>query len=179
MIGRRKDYFHHGDNKPVITSYSIDRNLYSLSNIGEFKLGKDVIKSKDEYAGYYGVFIDSGSTFSYLPSTNYKWLTRSLENACSKFPTQCLIAKGNNNYCFKVNKRESSSMIEMINEIFPSLDIEINGEVVTWLPTRYFTVANELSSNLCLGIYSLDRFILGANWMVDRDIVFNLQQKRV
>ena len=49
--------------------------------------------------------------------------------------------------------------------------------MVGWEPIRYFTVEHVQSSDVCLGVFSLDRFILGANWMVDRDVVFNLATK--
>jgi hypothetical protein len=63
--------------------------------------------------------------------------------------------------------------------IFPSLDIEINGQVVGWKPDRYFLLRNRQTGEACLGIESLDRFLLGANWMVDRNIVFNLKDRTV
>ena len=68
----------HSTTKSVITTYNQDRNLYSLNNVGEMRLGEDIIKGEKEYAGWYGVFIDSGSTFSYLPSANFRKFTRSL-----------------------------------------------------------------------------------------------------
>ena len=61
----------------------------------------------------------------------------------------------------------------MIVEIFPSIDIVISGRVVSWSPTKYFILQGVKSTEVCLGIYSLDRYILGANWMTDRYIVFN------
>jgi hypothetical protein len=40
-------------------------------------------------------------------------------------------------------------------------------------------VRSEKNSEVCLGVLSLDRFLLGANWMYDRDIVFNLKDSTV
>ena len=136
-------------------------------------MGADVIKKEREYAGSYGVFIDSGSTFSYFPTSNFGYLTRSLENACSRYSSsnRCLISK-NSNVCFKIEKG-NNTLEQMIVEIFPSIDIVISGRVVSWSPTKYFILQGVKSTEICLGIYSLDRYILGANWMTDRYIVFN------
>jgi hypothetical protein len=53
--------------------------------VGEIRLGDTILKSKSEGGGYYGVFIDSGSTFTYLPRGNYNTMLQTLENACSKY----------------------------------------------------------------------------------------------
>jgi hypothetical protein len=61
----------HVTNKSVKTTFSKHRNLYSLDNVKDIKIGNTIIRSKDEPLGYYGIFIDSGSTFTYFPRKNY------------------------------------------------------------------------------------------------------------
>lgn len=43
------------------------KNLYTLSGIGQIRMKDKIIKEVEENSGFFGVFIDSGSTFSYLP----------------------------------------------------------------------------------------------------------------
>lgn len=42
------------------------------------RMAGKIIKSKNEYTGNFGVFIDSGATFTYLPTSNFKSLTIAL-----------------------------------------------------------------------------------------------------
>ena len=61
----------HVTNKSVKTTFSSHSNLYSLDNVKDIKIGNTIIRSTDESFGYYGIFIDSGSTFTYFPRKNY------------------------------------------------------------------------------------------------------------
>lgn len=60
------------------TTYSRGQNLYSLDGVGEMRMGTKIIKSKNEFSGSFGIFIDSGATFTYLPSSNFKSLSIAL-----------------------------------------------------------------------------------------------------
>lgn len=100
-------------------------------------MGENVIHSKGDFAGVYGFFIDSGSTFTYLPRSNFKSLEIALENACSLVPDKCLVAKGRAS-CYKITHRSDQTIKERLREIFPDLEIEINGEVIRWNPSHYF-----------------------------------------
>lgn len=57
--------------------------------------------------------------------------------------------------------------------------VEINDQKIAWKPTKYFLLRDRGNREICLGVEALDRYLLGANWMVDRDIVFNLKDKTV
>jgi hypothetical protein len=59
----------------VKTTFSAHRNLYSLENVGRIIMNRTILRD-DEDLGYYGLFIDSGSTFTYFPSKWYKLLQR-------------------------------------------------------------------------------------------------------
>ncbi len=61
----------HMSNESVRTKYSTQRNLYSLEGVGNIRAGKSVIHNKGEKLGVFGVFIDSGSTFTYFPRQNF------------------------------------------------------------------------------------------------------------
>ena len=55
----------------------------------------------------------------------------------------------------------------------------MNGVDVAWDAKKYFLLRNGEKGEICLGIAALDRYILGANWMTNRDIVFNLEKKQI
>lgn len=65
------------------------------------RMGDQVLKTNGEYSGSFGIFIDSGSTFTYLPRSNFKSLELALSNACAKSPKKCLIGKDRST-CFKI-----------------------------------------------------------------------------
>lgn len=100
VVGRTKPEIH-TDQKSVKVRYSGDRNLYSLEQVGEMRMGDTVVKRNGESSGGFGIFIDSGSTFTYLPRSNYKNLELALSNACAKSPQRCLIAQSRSS-CFKI-----------------------------------------------------------------------------
>lgn len=55
----------------------------------------------------------------------------------------------------------------------------MNGVDVEWDPRKYFLLRNKEKGEISLGIAGLDRYILGANWMTNRDIVFNFDKKQI
>lgn len=166
------------DIEPVRTSFNSDRNLYSLEGVGVIRIGNSVLR-EGESMGYYGLFIDSGSTFTYFRTKEYNMILQEIENSCALRADQCKIAKKSGLKCVKVDVAYGQTLRDALLDIFPSLSIEINGQVVKWMPDRYFLLRNRHTGEACLGIEALDRILLGANWMVDRNIVFNLKEKTV
>ena len=71
--------------------------------------------------------------------------------------------------------KEGKTIKTTIKQIFSPIDIEINGKIVRWTSDKYFVLRSLKNKEVCLAIYGLDRFLLGANWMVDRNIAFNLR----
>lgn len=72
-----------------------------------------MLKTEGEHGGYYGIFIDSGSTFTYLPRDKFTTFVRALTNACSYHPDTCLIAKGKQT-CFKIAHPSNTSLAQQL-----------------------------------------------------------------
>jgi hypothetical protein len=71
-------------------------------------------------------------------------------------------------------------MQQVVSKIFPNIEIEIGGKVVSWPPERYFIIGKEYDGFTCLGVKSKSGlFILGANWMVNRNIVFSIEHHTI
>lgn len=82
--------------------------------------------------------------------------------------------------CFWIYLGFAESIQSVISGIFPNIEIEIGGKVVSWAPERYFIIRKEYDGFTCLGVRPRkDRFILGANWMVNRNIVFSLDHRTI
>lgn len=65
-IGKANNGLHMGKNS-VKTNFTANKNLYSLEAVGNIKIGDTFIHKEGDRLGYYGLFIDSGSTFTYFP----------------------------------------------------------------------------------------------------------------
>ena len=74
---------------------------------------------------------------------------------------------------------ENTPLIETTEKFFPSFYFQISGKDIPWSPKKYLLTRNIKNGEVCLGVLSLDRFLLGANWMYDRDIVFNIKNQSV
>ena len=48
--------------------------------------------------------------------------------------------------------------------------------VIKWQPEEYFLLRSLANKEICLGVDPLDRFLLGSNWMINREIVFRLDR---
>ena len=47
--------------------------------------------------------------------------------------------------------------------------------ILEWKTSEYFSVYDLRTRDVVLGIRGGTRFILGANWMINKDIFFNLE----
>lgn len=151
VIGKPKEELHRAGSQAVKTRFNPAKNLYSLEGVGDVTMGEYTIHKSGDFTGVYGFFIDSGSTFTYLPRSNFKNLEMALENACSLVPEKCLVAKGRAS-CYKITHDENSTIRATLDEIFPSYSIEINGEAVGWSPSHYFLLKSLANGEVCLGL---------------------------
>ena len=51
--------------------------------------------------------------------------------------------------------------------------------IIEWPAEDYFYLRDAKNQQVCIGIDKLDRYILGANWMTNKDIVFNLKDNLI
>lgn len=85
----------------VKVGYSSHRNQYSLEHVGHITVNGSQIRTSEDL-GYYGMFLDTGSTFTYFPRKFYQRLVLELENSCAYQPKMCKIAQGSKSACFRV-----------------------------------------------------------------------------
>lgn len=64
-------------------------------------------------------------------------------------------------------------------KIFPSIDIEVNGGLINWRADKYFLLREVKNGEVCIGIDGFDRYLLGANWMVDVDTFVDLKSRTI
>lgn len=91
--GINKD-LHPDDEPPTFTvKYSKHKNLYSLQDVFEVRVGTNVLHWGAKNYGMYGIFIDSGSTFTYFPRDVYSKFLDFLNKKCEDSQV-CKIGKG-------------------------------------------------------------------------------------
>lgn len=168
-----------GKNEPdLVVPYDDRNNLYTLRGVLEILVGDHPVATVMLGGfGKLGVFIDSGSTFSYMPKDKYLQLEKILNKTCIQ-SGNCSVGRGEDSMCYKLENAGDHLWLE-VEKIFPPITININNKYVKWSSRRYMSIREARRSEVCLGVIALDRFILGANWMTGRNIVFDLDNKQV
>ena len=131
--------------------------------------------------------IDSGSTLTYMPVVYYNNIITYINeficvnNACGKPYTDAHLG-----LCY-----EYISDIDLYNVVttqWPSITFTFDNNVhFIWNAENYFYNSSNVLSNgtslykACIGFVGMkeDRFILGANWMKGKDMVFDREQQRI
>lgn len=76
----------------MVSSFTDSKNLYSLTTVTEIRIGKEILHWGKNY-GVYGIFIDSGSTFTYFPREVYKKFENNLKKICEE-SQRCKLLSG-------------------------------------------------------------------------------------
>ena len=131
--------------------------------------------------------IDSGSTLTYMPVVYYNNIITYIneficvDNACGKPYTDVHLG-----LCY-----EFISDIDLYNAVttqWPSITFTFDNNVhFIWNAENYYYNSSNVLTNgtslykACIGLVGTkeDRFILGANWMKGKDMVFDREQQRI
>lgn len=124
--------------------------------------------------------IDSGSTLAYFPKYFYELVLSSVETAVKfKYPESIFTASKR---CFRTNSTSDPTII--ISNLSSSLgpvSIQLaSGDSLTWTPSRYLYKTGD--DQICIAIGDSggeDRIVLGAAWLLSRNVVFDLGSNRL
>lgn len=179
-VGATNHALHQGKRQPDLSiGFQSDKNLYTLVGVQEISIDDTFIFTSltDRFQGY-GIFIDSGSTFSYLPRQKYRILEEKLNMTCIN-SKRCKVGRGEDSTCYQLDLNEGENLAEEVDKMFPPLRYKMLNKNINWAATSYMLVREEKRHEVCLGILELDRYLLGANWMYNRDIQFDLSTRMV
>jgi len=120
--------------------------------------------------GFGRTIVDSGTTFSYFPSRIFRSMKTKLAAFCQSHGFQC------SQNCFAVEESRLSQ--------FPTLKLMLGKVSTNWYPPSYLYPASVPSQKrtYCFGFDdngSHGGSVLGATWMVDHEIVFDIKKKRI
>lgn len=124
-----------------------------------------------------GIFVDSGATYSYLNGYQYYIVMEELDKVCKTF--NCVTAQGESNRCYHF--KDKSKTLEEEASRFPNISMTLpnSTDTIHWTPHNYFMIRNDTAREVCVGLQSLGRMILGSNWMTDKDLYFDLSESRL
>lgn len=118
-----------------------------------------------------GGMIDSGTTYTYFTNHHYTALKNAIENACGH--TGCGHQSGG---CYIVPDHAHGGL----EKKFPTVEVVFGSVVVKWKPGEYLYRKGG-SSSFCYGFQNdgaRSSQTFGASWMLDKDIIFDLENKR-
>lgn len=120
-------------------------------------------------------FVDSGTTYTYLPHGIYESLRSALLNYC-KSNGKCGGAVYNGK-CFTIAMgRKGLAHFPLIRWKFQA------GAELHWKPQSYLYERSQNSNRFCFGFEdngAARETVLGASWMLHSDIIFDVEQKRL
>ncbi|CAK9065233.1 unnamed protein product [Durusdinium trenchii] len=131
-----------------------------------------VAASSDEFGK---AIIDSGTTLSYFPSQVFARLITNIETYCGTHES-CHAGKDpTNSHCWRLNDPSASP------EGFPTLHLKFDqgAEVVSWEPASYLSERGYGVWCYAIAESQNGDTILGISWMLHRDTIFDLGQRRI
>eukprot|EP00397_Hematodinium_sp_SG-2012_P031889 GEMP01033898.1.p1 GENE.GEMP01033898.1~~GEMP01033898.1.p1 ORF type:complete len:466 (+),score=110.75 GEMP01033898.1:616-2013(+) len=121
-----------------------------------------------QVGGFGRTIIDSGTTFTYFPSSIFRTMKRSLADFCKTHHLPCTY--GN---CFSMTPNQ--------REEFPTLRLTFGKLVTNWFPHSYLYPAGS-TKKYCYGFEDNGHHagtVLGATWMIDHELVFDISKGRI
>jgi len=155
----------HKANEARTVAFNNDLGFITLKLHGLFVSGQRIATCNK------AVLLDVGTTLTYFDSATYRAVTEAIESHC-KQSGRCGVNTGS---CWKV-----SSQFDF--EPFPDIEFKLEDVVVKWSPSSYLLRHWARRNHAC---YAFDddgpraSVVLGASWMVNRDILFDFKERQL
>lgn len=118
-------------------------------------------------------FFDTGTTFTYFPEKLFAEWKRVFNNFCKKNSQNCG-GFDELQECYDMSKKTD---LENIITTFPNVVFTFNDKIdYNWNPKDYMI---ETQNYLCVGVKSLHKIILGAVFMRNYDITFDISKSEI
>ncbi len=144
-----------------------------MSNILVDDLPLDLSKNKKSFKK---AIFDSGTTFVYFNHKIFYSLQNMIKKFCKRDEQNC---GGYDKYlpCYEIK----GNRYDFIKS-FPNIKIEFNGlenTRVNWSPFDYFSQDNNSKKKLCISVKPFKENLLGAVFMRNYDVFFNLRKQEI
>mmetsp|Transcript_11948 Transcript_11948/g.27926 ORF Transcript_11948/g.27926 Transcript_11948/m.27926 type:complete len:556 (+) Transcript_11948:102-1769(+) len=161
-IGGFNQSFHTAPASAV--DFSDEQGMISLILQGTYVDGKRVAACNR------AVLLDMGTTLTYFDSATYRSLTSAIESHCEGVG-KCGHRVGP---CWKLSSHDIGA--------FPEISFQLGGVQIRWSPSSYLLRHGSWKDHAC---YAFDddgqraSIVLGASWMVNRDVLFDFKKKQL
>jgi hypothetical protein len=125
-------------------------------------------------------FIDSGTTFTYLPKKLFKAIEDSFKTFCSISDSHCR-GRAMKNNCFSYDEKEFPEGPLEYFQSFPILKFQIKSNTDTpyeylWFPSEYFY--RETLTKYCIAAetyYNSNEILMGGTFMRQHNFIFDVE----
>ena len=162
---------------PMIT----DREKYFGLDIHSIYVNN--IKVKNFSRGVNSIFIDSGTTISYFPSSLSEEILNIMTEECKKFdkPNACGKYEFHSDYGYCYYFNSTDDLDYAIKNYWPTIHFKLENYDYKWTPERYVfnDTVNKTKTGACMGFnkVSSQKITLGASWIIGHDIIFDRENK--
>ena len=174
------NYKIHGENVTFVPML-LDRGKYFGLTVKSLAVNNRTINSFNP--SKYNIFIDSGTTISYIDNTIFDEILNLMKDECKKFGK--IKACGSYSYhsdyghCFYFDSLEELDYA--VYNYWPIIHFYLDGYDYKWKGKNYvFNISTPSKPGACMGInkYYGSKITLGSSWMIGHDIIFD-RDKRI
>eukprot|EP00929_Paragymnodinium_shiwhaense_P047039 TRINITY_DN23887_c0_g1_i3.p1 TRINITY_DN23887_c0_g1~~TRINITY_DN23887_c0_g1_i3.p1 ORF type:complete len:475 (-),score=37.79 TRINITY_DN23887_c0_g1_i3:69-1493(-) len=170
VVGGQNQSYHTGTTRFI--SLNTNSGFYGIKLKGIQVDGKDLKVTLNK-----GI-LDSGTTYTYLPSAAYTALKAAIESYCER-NNSCGASRVG--VCWKLPARQDPYEAGAGLALFPTVHIQFGEATIPWSPTGYL-FRKGAPNNWCYGFENdgpKASTTLGASFMIHNEVFFDLRRGRV
>lgn len=173
-LGGFEETLHTGPLK--YTTLRIKRRRFTVE-LEDIKVAGQSSGSLSEYTAGYGAVMDSGTTYSYLPTRAFNSFREAFNKGCTRCPERSSRPGPQEHTCFQLTEQEK----EQRDSLFPPLEMLLSGGVVLRIPPSQYMTMSGSAGQWCVNIYDNGNSgtLVGANLLQHFNVVYDLDQMRL
>ena len=170
--------------KMIFVPMLLDRGKYFGVNIESISVNNHTLENYEQYN--YNIFIDSGTTISYINDNIFQEILDLMKKDCDEIPSQkknqykCGKYEYHSDYGHCFYFKTTDELNYAVNNYWPTIHFYINKYDYAWRPQYYvFNISTKKKPGACMGInkFSGTKITLGSSWIIGHDIVFDRKRK--
>ena len=154
----------------------LDRGKYFGLTIKSMAVNNRTIENYRQYG--FNIFIDSGTTISYINHKIFDEILTLMKEECKKFDkiNACgrYLYHSDFGHCFYFNTIED--LHYAVNNYWPIIHFYLDGYDYKWMgPNYFFNISTSSKFGACMGINKSfgTKITLGSSWIIGHDIIFD------
>ena len=160
----------------------LDRGKYFGLNVKSMSVNDKIIKSYSQWG--FNIFIDSGTTISYMNDKIFNEILTLMKDECNIFKKSNSCGKyvyhSDFGHCFYFDNIKNLN--NAVNNYWPIIHFYLDGYDYKWRPENYvFNISTKNRAGACMGINKQygTKITLGSNWIIGHDVVFDRKNRLI